>query len=89
MQSADDSSTLVGRGWGHTEADTFDKATLRGLQMSAMATARLLLAVAADPDFPGTRKSKEALEAQLTEIGLDVALKRSGKWALVGNGTLN
>ncbi|CAN5511633.1 M28 family metallopeptidase [soil metagenome] len=84
LMSPDDSATLVGRGWGHTEADTFDKATLRGLQMAAMATARLLLQVASDDEFPGTRKSKEELEEQLTDLGLDTALKRSGRWALVG-----
>jgi hypothetical protein len=75
---------MVGRGWGHTEGDTLDKATLRGLQMAAMATARLLLQVAGDSDFPATRRSREELQAQLTELGLDTALKRSGRWALVG-----
>lgn len=84
LSSPDDSATLVGRGWGHTEADTFDKATLRGLQMAAMATARLLLDVAADEAFPGVRLGREELQAQLTELELDVALKRSGRWELVG-----
>ena len=84
LQSPDDSATLVGRGWGHTEADTFDKATLRGLQMAAMATARLLLEVANAEDFPYERKSREDLETQLTELELDVALKRADRWSLVG-----
>lgn len=84
LSSPDDSTTLVGRGWGHTEADTVDKATLRGLQMSAMATARLLLEVAGDDAFPGAIKSREELEAQLSELELDIALKRSGRWELVG-----
>lgn len=79
-----ESPGLVGRGWGHTEADTFDKATLRGLQMSAMATARLLLQVAGDADFPGERKSTDDLVEQLTELELDIALKRAGRWELVG-----
>jgi hypothetical protein len=52
--------------------------------MAAMATARLLLQVAGDESFPGRRKSKAELEAQLTELGLDTALKRSGRWSLVG-----
>ena len=84
LNSPDDSSKGVGRGWGHTEADTLDKATLRGLQMASMVTSRLLLQVASDETFPGTRRSKEELEKQLEEIGLDVALKRSGRWSLVG-----
>jgi Zn-dependent M28 family amino/carboxypeptidase len=83
LQSPDDSASLVGRGWGHTEADTFDKATLRGLQMAAMATARLLLEVANDEAFPQEARSTEDLQAQLTELELDIALKRSGRWELV------
>jgi Iap family predicted aminopeptidase len=84
LHSPDDSATMVGRGWGHTEADTFDKATLRGLQMGAMAAARLLLLVAADDAFPGERKTREDLQEQLTDLELDIALKRSGRWDLVG-----
>ncbi len=84
LQGPYKSAGLVGRGWGHTEADTFDKATLRGLQMSAMATARLLLALADDPEFPGVRKSKDDLVEQLTDLQLDIALKRAGRWELVG-----
>ncbi|HEU0163594.1 MAG TPA: M28 family peptidase [Thermomicrobiales bacterium] len=84
IKSPDDSAALVGRGWGHTEADTFDKATLRGLQMSAMVTARLLLQVASDDEFPGQLMSREDLQQQLTDLELDVALKRSGRWSLVG-----
>jgi Zn-dependent M28 family amino/carboxypeptidase len=84
LNSPDDSTTLVGRGWGHTEADTVDKATLRGLQMAAMQTARLLLRVASDEAFPGERKSRAALQEQLEELELDIALKRSGRWDLVG-----
>jgi Zn-dependent M28 family amino/carboxypeptidase len=85
LSSPDDSTTLVGRGWGHTEADTVDKATLRGLQMSAMAAARLLLEVAADEGFPGAIKPREELEEQLAELELDIALRRSGRWELVGH----
>jgi Zn-dependent M28 family amino/carboxypeptidase len=84
LNSPDDSSKGVGRGWGHTEADTLDKATLRGLQMASMVTARLLLHVASDEEFPGTRRAKAELEQQLEDLGLDIALKRSGRWSLVG-----
>jgi aminopeptidase YwaD len=84
LQGRYTSPGLVGRGWGHTEADTFDKATLRGLQMSAMATARLLLALAGDAEFPGARKPKDDVVTQLEELQLDIALKRAGRWDLVG-----
>jgi len=80
----DDSSSGVGRGWGHTEADTFDKANLRGLQMSAMLAARILRHVASDEDFPAGLKSGDELRDQLTELGLDTPLKRAGRWDLVG-----
>lgn len=84
LSSPDDSSTMVGRGWGHTEADTVDKATLRGLQMAAMAAARMLLDVADGEGFPGEITTREELEAQLSELELDIALKRNGRWDLVG-----
>lgn len=84
LMSEDDSSTMVGRGWGHTEADTLDKASLRGLQMSAVLTARLLLRIAADDAFPAAMTPANELRQQLEEMGLDTALKRSGRWELVG-----
>jgi hypothetical protein len=52
--------------------------------MAAMATARLLLKISGDPDFPGARRTKAEMQAQLEELGLDVALKRRGTWDLVG-----
>ena len=44
---------MVGRGWGHTEADTLDKISLRGLQMSAILVARLAARMAQDDELPG------------------------------------
>ncbi|MGN6485451.1 MAG: hypothetical protein ACTHMX_13725, partial [Thermomicrobiales bacterium] len=63
----------------------FDKIQLRGLQMAAMATARLLLDVASVDDFPASLKPKGDLQAQLEETGLDIALKRADRWDLVGD----
>jgi len=37
---------VVGRGWGHTTADTMDKVDHRNLQEGAMIAARLLLRLA-------------------------------------------
>lgn len=84
LSSPDDSSKGVGRGWGHTEADTFDKAKVRGLQMSAMLAARILRYISSDEDFPAELKSGDELREQLTELGLDIPLKRSDRWDLVG-----
>lgn len=84
LSSPDDTATLVGRGWGHTEADTVDKATLRGLQMASMVAARVLLQVARDDAFPGRRRTRDEVLAQVREAGLEDPLARSGRLALVG-----
>jgi len=84
LSSPDDKSTLVGRGWGHTEADTLDKASLRGLQMAAVLTARLLLRVATDDAFPGRRRSRDEVLTQARDAGLEERLAASGRLELAG-----
>jgi Zn-dependent M28 family amino/carboxypeptidase len=84
LSSPDDTSTRLGRGWGHTEADTVDKATPRGLQMAAMVAARILLGVARDEAFPGRRRGRDEVLAQLREAGLEEPLRRAGRLDLVG-----
>ncbi len=84
LSSPDDTTTLVGRGWGHTEADTVDKATLRGLQMAAMLAARILLRVAQDEAFPGRRRRRDEVLEQVREAGLEGPLRRAGRLELVG-----
>jgi Zn-dependent M28 family amino/carboxypeptidase len=84
LSSPDDKSSLVGRGWGHTEADTLDKADLRGLQMAAVLTARILLHVASDADFPGRRRSREEVLEQVREAGLEERLAKTGRLELAG-----
>ncbi len=79
-QSAPAASGLVGRGWGHTPADTFDKANPRGLQGATMVAARLLLRAATAPDWPGYRRKTDEVERQLAEAGLLEGLRRSGRW---------
>lgn len=84
LSSPDDKSALVGRGWGHTEADTVDKATLRGLQMASVLTARVLFRVATDPEFPGRRRTRDEVLAQAREAGLEDRLARTGRLELAG-----
>lgn len=84
LSSPDDKSTLVGRGWGHTEADTVDKASLRGLQMAAVLTARVLLQVSADADFPGRRRNREEVLEQVRDAGLEERLASTGRLDLAG-----
>lgn len=71
---------LVGRGWGHTPADTFDKANPKSFQAAAMVAARIVLQVAEAPDWPARRRSTEEVEAQLAQTGMLEGLKRSGRW---------
>jgi Iap family predicted aminopeptidase len=71
---------LVGRGWGHTPADTFDKANPKSLQAAAMVAARVLLRVAEAGDWPARRRAPEEVERQLEQAGLLEGLKRSGRW---------
>jgi hypothetical protein len=71
---------LVGRGWGHTPADTFDKANSKSLQSAAMVTARILLRVAEAGDWPARRRRTDEVEQQLSQAGLLDGLKRSGRW---------
>jgi aminopeptidase YwaD len=71
---------LVGRGWGHTPADTFDKANSKSLQAATMVTARVLLRVAEAADWPGRRRSTAEVERQLEEAGMLESLKLSGRW---------
>lgn len=66
----DTNPALVGRGWGHTEADTFDKLHPRGLQMSAILAARLALWMSQIDDFPAARRSEEDVRGQLERADL-------------------
>jgi hypothetical protein len=70
----------VGRGWGHTPADTFDKANPKSLQSAAMVAARVVLRVAEAPDWPARRRTTEEVERQLAQAGMLEGLKRSGRW---------
>lgn len=71
---------LVGRGWGHTPADTFDKANSKSLQAAAMVAARVLLRVAEAEDWPSRRRTTPEVERQLEQAGLLEGLQRSGRW---------
>jgi hypothetical protein len=72
---------MIGRGWGHTEADTVDKVSLRGLQMAAILTARVLLrmSTATAEEWPGRHRTPEELRAQVAENDYTESLQRSGR----------
>jgi aminopeptidase YwaD len=80
LNSSDSTAGMVGRGWGHTEADTFDKIDPRGLQMSAILTARLAVRLSEDEEFPGRRYSLDEVEKQLDSAGILERQKQSGRF---------
>jgi aminopeptidase YwaD len=69
LNSTDSTAGMIGRGYGHTEGDTVDKVSLRGLQMGAAFAARIALRLANADPFPVERRSKDAVRAALTASG--------------------
>jgi Iap family predicted aminopeptidase len=65
MRSKDATAGMIGRGYGHTEADTVDKVTPRGLQMGAVLAARVAARLASEPELPNTKRSVKDVEAIL------------------------
>ncbi len=66
-----------GRGWGHTSADTRDKADPRNLRDHALLTA-LLVADLAGRDVP--RRDTDDLRAELEDAGAEPGMRAAGVW---------
>ncbi len=81
LSSKDSRQGMIGRGWGHTEADTVDKVSLRGLQMGAILTARVLLrmSTASDEEWPGRHRTAEEMRKLVEENDYTESLTRSGR----------
>lgn len=71
LRSQDATAGMIGRGYGHTEADTVDKVTIRGLQMSAVLVARMAARLAEDDDFPSRQRSQEDVRSMLEDKEMD------------------
>ena len=82
LTSNDRAEGLVGRGWGHTPADTVDKVSPKALQGAAMVGARVVLAIAAGQDLAGLRRSPAELEPSLLEERLLDELRQKGRFPL-------
>jgi aminopeptidase YwaD len=80
LNSSDSTAGMIGRGWGHTEADTFDKIDPRGLQMSAILTARLAVRLSEDEGFPGRNYGVDEVEKQLDNAGILERQKQDGNF---------
>lgn len=70
----------LGRGFGHTAADTLDKVDPVELRETVMVAARLLLRLADHPGPIGRRRSREALQGILVAQGLEKPLRAQNKW---------
>jgi Zn-dependent M28 family amino/carboxypeptidase len=81
LNSQDSTAGMIGRGYGHTEGDTVDKVSLRGLQMGAVFAARVAIRLANAEPFPAERRSAEAARAELAKAGLERFLEHHWGWA--------
>ena len=70
LMSADSTAGMIGRGYGHTEGDTVDKVTLRGLQMGAALAARVALSMANADALPSGRRSQAEVRSELEKAGM-------------------
>ena len=70
----------LGRGYGHTAADTLDKVSEVDLRESAMVAARLLLRAANHAGPLGRRRSQDEVRDMLIGQGLEEPLKAQDKW---------
>ncbi|UCC64534.1 MAG: M28 family peptidase [Anaerolineae bacterium] len=70
----------LGRGFGHTSADTLDKVNEVELRESAMVAARLLLRLANHEGAVGRKRSQDEVKEVLLAHGLEEPLRAQGKW---------
>ncbi|OQY21272.1 MAG: hypothetical protein B6I34_07555, partial [Anaerolineaceae bacterium 4572_32.1] len=70
----------LGRGFGHTAADTLDKVSEVELRESAMVAARLLLRLASHNGSVGRKRSPDEIRQILFDHDLEEPLKAQGKW---------
>jgi hypothetical protein len=79
LNSKDSTAGMIGRGYGHTEADTLDKVFLRGMQMSAALVARLVASIANADDWPAVeRRTDEQVREMLEKNKFLAAAIRTG-----------
>ncbi|MFW6074083.1 MAG: M28 family peptidase [Chloroflexota bacterium] len=75
LQSQDATAGMIGRGYGHTEADTVDKVTLRGMQMGAAFAARVATRLANADDLPDGMRSQDEVKTVLEDEELGHVLE--------------
>jgi Zn-dependent M28 family amino/carboxypeptidase len=71
---------VIGRGWGHTSADTMDKVDHRNLQEGAMVVARLLLRMASQTKRVAKHTPLKKILKHLEKTGMKKNLEIEKKW---------
>ena len=71
---------IVGRGWGHTTADTMDKVDPRNLQEGAMILARLIIRLANEKQTLGDHTPINDVEQHLATSGMKPILELQRQW---------
>jgi len=71
---------VVGRGWGHTSADTMEKVDPRNLQEGAMVMARLLIRLANQEEKIAEHTPLDDIIEHLEETGMKKTLEIQKKW---------
>ncbi len=69
----------LGRGWGHTAADTLDKINPKGLRMDAALAARLALRLSHLDPFPAAHRTPAEMRALLQREGWVEILEYEGR----------
>jgi len=80
MGASDTSSGLVGRGWGHTAADTVDKVSAKAVQASAATAARILLRLAFEESWPAQHRSRSEMAAIIADSPIGWYVQKFGRY---------
>ncbi|MCA1553272.1 MAG: M28 family peptidase [Chloroflexi bacterium] len=78
--TARNENPALGRGFGHTAADTLDKVAEVELKQAAMTMARMLARLANHDGSLGARKSRDEIKQVLLDQDLERPLRAQDKW---------
>ncbi len=78
--SARGENPALGRGFGHTAADTLDKVAEVDVKAAVMTITRMLARLALHPGSLGARRTREQIKQILIEKDLERALRAQDKW---------
>jgi len=70
----------MGRGWGHTPADTVDKVDPRALKEASLVLSQFLIRIANEEEFPIKHTEKKKILKYLEERGVAEQLRIQKKW---------